>query len=720
MPSTSTIKESYTDVLIIGAGPSGYMAALWLARCGIPTRIIDKRSNEIFTGQADGLQSRSLEIFKSFSEDCFDWATMDQAWKVANQMEEICFWSPDEEGELARKSRIPDSIPNISRFTESVIHQGKIEKWFTESIKNFSGGSIEVERPLLPVSIKIDENAKDQQDYAVEVLVRKLDDDLARPEQYGGIANGLYRAFDGDQDKFYNQNIDDADKKDFELIHAKYVLGADGAHSWVRKQLGIDMEGEQTDFVWGVVDIVPITDFPDVRSRCAIHSKDSGSVMIIPRENDMVRLYIQLKEVDRDVETAGDAREFMGNCDDPKAKTKGRIDRSKITPESIINQARESMKPYKLDYTNLTWYTAYQIGQRVSPNFHRHSRVFIAGDACHTHSPKAGQGMNVSMQDTYNLGFKLALVCKGLAKQDILQTYESERIKVARDLIAFDHKFSRLFSGKPMIPNAAMLEGEATGSNMDEFHSVFLHGSRFASGTISDYDNSSLINKVGGATREGHEEDGVFSPLASKVPLGRRLFSDWALGQIDHRPWHFADRLPSDGRFRVVIFPGDVKQYPENMEKLHSFNEPLMAPESFLNRYTPRNAFFNSVIECLVVHASLRNDVEFYGFPEFARRKDYRGRVDYWSIFAGVGKTHNTSTKVDIYSTYGIDKKAGAIMVVRPDGHVAQVSEYTGEGLKQVCDYFSGFMIDQREIAVPEKDVTSYDSDRFEKPRLAV
>ena len=60
------IKESQTDVLIIGAGPSGLMCATWLARCGIPFRIIDKRSNEVFAGQADGLQSRSLEIFKSF------------------------------------------------------------------------------------------------------------------------------------------------------------------------------------------------------------------------------------------------------------------------------------------------------------------------------------------------------------------------------------------------------------------------------------------------------------------------------------------------------------------------------------------------------------------------------------------------------------------------------------------------------------------------------
>ncbi|KAI5956237.1 hypothetical protein KGF54_000712 [Candida jiufengensis] len=718
MPSSTAIKESNIDVLIIGAGPSGYMAALWLARCGIPTRIIDKRANEVFTGQADGLQSRSLEIFKSFSEDSFDWVTMDQAWKCANQMQEIAFWSPDENGVITRNSRIPDSIPGISRYTESVIHQGKIEEWFTESIKQFSGGSVKVERPYLPVSIKIDEDKKDAQDYAVEVLVKKLSDDLAKTEQFGAkVANGLFRAFDGDQDKYYGDGIGEEDPNDFEIIRAKYVLGCDGAHSWVRKQLNIEMEGEQTDFVWGVVDIVPITDFPDVRLRSAIHSKDHGAVMVIPRENDMVRLYIQLKEVDRDPSTSDAKRDFVGKIDDKLVKSKGRIDRSKITPETILKQAKEIMAPYSIDMVDNTWYTAYQIGQRVANAFHKSNRVFIAGDACHTHSPKAGQGMNVSMQDTYNLGFKLALVCKGLAKQDILLTYEDERMKVARDLIAFDQKFSKLFSSKPQVPNAKILEGEAAGFEMDEFHQVFLQGSRFASGTISDYETSLLVNKDGTSHRENY---GDYNALASKVPIGQRLYSDQMLGQIDHRPWHIADRLPSDGRFRVLIFAGDVKQYPENMEILNKYNDKLMGADSFVTKYTPVNAFFNSVIEILTIHATLRNDIEFYDFPEFTRQKDFKKRTDYWSLFSGVGKTHADNVKVDIYETYGICKKAGAILILRPDSHVAEVIEFTADGINQVEKYFDGFMLDQSKNVLPEKPLDVIDSDRFVKPRLAI
>ncbi|KAG7663943.1 uncharacterized protein J8A68_002504 [[Candida] subhashii] len=713
MPAQNEIKTSKTDVLIIGAGPSGLMCATWLARCGIPFRIIDKRSNEIFSGQADGLQCRSLEIFKSFSENCFDFATLDNSWKVSNHMIEMCFWSPNEKGELVRNSRVPDTIPGISRFTQSVIHQGNIEKWFNESIEVFSEGQAKVERPLLPVSIKIDEEkANDPDAYAVEVLVKDITgDSLAKPEQFGAkVANGLYRAFDGDQDKFYALD-DSEDKSKLELIQAKYVLGSDGAHSWVRKQLGIDMEGEQTDFVWGVLDMVPITNFPDIRNRCAIHSKDSGSVMVIPRENDLVRFYIQLKEVERDPATINANRDFSAT--DKHTSTKGRIDRSKITPESILKQAQEIMKPYSLEMTDLDWYTGYQIGQRVSPNFGKNNRVFISGDACHTHSPKAGQGMNVSMQDTYNLGFKLALVCKGLAKQDILTTYESERLKVARGLIAFDHKLSRLFSSKPMIPNSEVLDGV----DLDEFHHVYLEGNKFASGTIVDYEDSVLINKKGSS--EPDEEGRRYNPLAPKVPLGRRLHSDIIISQADARPYHIADRLASDGRFRVLVFPGDVKENPENLQTLHQFQDFIASKDNFAKAFTPVNAFDNSVIDVITVHASSRYDVEIYDFPDFTRPLDYKGRCDYWRLYSGVGTTYHEGA-IDLYNSYGIDKKKGCIVVCRPDSHVAQVSEFNLDGLKEVDQYFKNFMIPQNKNVLEAKTKETNDHDRFVKPRLAV
>ena len=95
--------------------------------------------------------------------------------------------------------------------------------------------------------------------------------------------------------------------------------------------------------------------------------------------------------------------------------------------EDLQNAARRILSQYKVDFAETVWWSAYSIGQRHSNCFHEQHRVFLAGDACHTHSPKAGQGMNVSLQDGYNIGWKLASVLKGLAPPSILETYVLER-----------------------------------------------------------------------------------------------------------------------------------------------------------------------------------------------------------------------------------------------------------------------------------------------------
>lgn len=107
-------------------------------------------------------------------------------------------------------------------------------------------------------------------------------------------------------------------------------------------------------------------------------------------------------------------------------------------------------------------------------------------DAVHTHSPKAGQGMNVSMGDTYNLGWKLGLVCKKLLRPEVLDTYELERRQIARQLIAFDHKFSRLFSGRPAT------DGSGEGSSMSEFQEAFREAQLVSSTSLSLTDSSDL------------------------------------------------------------------------------------------------------------------------------------------------------------------------------------------------------------------------------------
>jgi hypothetical protein len=129
-----------------------------------------------------------------------------------------------------------------------------------------------------------------------------------------------------------------------------------------------------------------------------------------------------------------------------------RLERN-ITVDRLIAAAQRIFRPYTFDVKEVAWWSVYEIGQRLCDKFddvpeaevgRRRPRVFIAGDACHTHSPKAGQGMNVSIADAFNLGWKLAAVLRGTSSPQLLHTYSDERQTIAKELIEFDRAFAQV------------------------------------------------------------------------------------------------------------------------------------------------------------------------------------------------------------------------------------------------------------------------------------
>ncbi|KAF1733537.1 Phenol 2-monooxygenase [Beauveria bassiana] len=666
------VKESCVDVLIIGAGPAGLMMAAWMAKCGISTRIVDKRSTKVFNGQADGLQCRTLEIMDSLGFG-------HRAWRESNHVLEFCMWNPDEAGVLRRSDRMADTVPGLSRFQQSVLQQGRIERFFLDEIEACS--DIRVERAVMPTSLDIDEAAVDDpQAYPITVALRHLTEQEATPAQVASATkDGLYRsnlAKDDTEDLLAASKLN-AKANTEEIVRAKYVLGSDGAHSWTRKQIGLALEGESTDYIWGVLDIVPITDFPDIRMRCAIHSASSGSIMIIPRENKLVRVYVQLTKTAKTGDEAG-----------------SRADRSSISPASILAEAQKIMAPYTISYKTIDWWTAYQIGQRVGTQFSVHERVFLAGDAVHTHSPKAGQGMNVSMQDTFNLGWKVASVVKGQASRSILKTYQSERRKVAQDLIAFDHKFSRLFSGRP-----ARDETDTEGIKMSDFKSTLEDNNVFVSGTKVNYGASTIVAKAGDAAAQGDGTDvsaGAESvrlvskeELAPGITVGMRIPSFKVLSQADARPWHLHELLPSNGRWRVLVFPGNV-QSPAQAAQLNAVATDFDAAHSFISRFTPADGPIDAVFDIFAVHKAKRTAVTIFDFPCIFRRFSETDGYDYDKIFVDDSSYHEEHG--DIYKECSISEQ-GCIVVLRPDQHVSYIGPLNEPAA--VTQFFSGFMIEQ-------------------------
>ena len=274
------------------------------------------------------------------------------------------------------------------------------------------------------------------------------------------------------------------------------------------------MVGETSDSIWGVMDVFPQTNFPDIRKQCIIQS-DAGSIVTIPREGGaMVRIYMELPP--------------------------GTIAKN-VTLKDIQVAARRVFYPYQLDYADVYWWSAYAIGQRIADHFTKANRVFLTGDACHTHSPKAGQGMNVSLQDGYNIGWKLASVLKGQADQELLETYVIERQTVADILINWDKVWAEQMSSL----------NKAEGGVFEEtnFSEIFVRSGAFTAGLTTTYDDSIITQ----ATRSSQQ-------LATRLTAGMRMQSVQVVRFCDAKVMQLVHALPSDGRWRIVVFPGDIRQ----------------------------------------------------------------------------------------------------------------------------------------------------------------
>ncbi|PWY89454.1 FAD binding domain protein [Aspergillus sclerotioniger CBS 115572] len=564
------------DVVIIGAGPAGLMAAVWMAQTGVKTLVIEEKPRRTLTGHADGLESRTFEILNSFGLG-------ESIWMESNRTVDVCLWSSSACG-LQRKSVSPNYNPGWSRFQEATLCQGRIEKYLLNFVKRH--GHMKIEWATVPTSLELSK------------------DHTETPGVYPiGLKINSFSTKTGEQPRKTKIEPD-------RTVQARYLIGCDGAHSWVRKQLGLALEGDRTpDGHWGVIDCIPITDFPDIRKRCIIKS-DGGNLMIIPREKKLVRFYIQISPT----VAAG----FKAN----------------YCPSALMTVLKNILQPYTFDTSHTEWSTIYTVGQKLCNTFSVKNRVFLAGDAVHTHSPKAGQGMNVSMQDTYNLGWKLSSVLKGVAPPEILCTYQAERLPVAKRLIAFDRK---------MCSGICSATGEeypdSSSDRFSDLKSTLSEENTCASGLGVVYGPGLLVtstnNQEFNPCADGTHLCCAHSKphLARNIIVGGRLPSQPVLCQSDSRPWNLQDRLVSTGQWHLVIFGGNITDLTQ-MTRVKRLTDSFSHPESLINRMGLTDGSPVGSVATYMVHSAPREEVEFMDLPPILRPFDNVTGYDYSRVFA--------------------------------------------------------------------------------------
>ena len=406
------------------------------------------------------------------------------------------------------------------------------------------------------------------------------------------------------------------------------------------------------------MDVLAVTDFPDIRRKAAIHSAEQGSLLVIPREGGyLVRLYIELDKLAPDQ----------------------RVANLNVTTEHLVAAAQRILHPYTLDVKQIAWWSVYEIGQRLCRHFDDLGddasetavpRVFIAGDACHTHSPKAGQGMNVSMQDAFNLGWKLAAVLRGRAAPALLATYGQERHHIARELIEFDHTWARMFSARPKTAAAP-----SEGIDPEVFQSYFVQQGRFTAGVATRYAHSFLTG------------DTTHKALASGFVVGMRLHSAPVIRLADAKPLQLGHRVRADGRWRLFAFADAAFASGEHSRLdglLEMLADPLRSP---LYRSLRPGEDLDAMIEVIVVCQQSHHTLELGDLPALLRpAKGRYGLIDYEKVYCPDLKSGQ-----DIFDLRGVDRERGALVVVRPDQYIAQVLPL--EAHEVLCRYFSRILL---------------------------
>src|SRR5690606_34389384 len=212
----------------------GAIAAAQLAQFpDVHARIIDRRPGRLEVGQADGIQARSVETFQAFG---FANRVIDEAYRIT----EMTFWGPDpdEPRNIVRTARAVDDPEGVSEFPHLIVNQARILDYFLEAARNAPG------RLVPDYGWEFVSQRRIEGDHPVEVTLRRTAGDGVGSER---------------------------------VVRTRFLVGADGARSAVRRSMGRRLEGKSANHAWGVMDVIADTDFPDIRTKAAIQSHDGGS-----------------------------------------------------------------------------------------------------------------------------------------------------------------------------------------------------------------------------------------------------------------------------------------------------------------------------------------------------------------------------------------------------------------------------------------------------------
>ncbi|WP_459249400.1 FAD-dependent monooxygenase [Streptomyces youssoufiensis] len=412
----ATVETAPTAVLIVGAGPTGLTLACDLARRGVPARVIEQSATLFPGARGKGVQPRTREVF-------------------------------DDLGIGPAIARFGGPYPLMQRWRG----RQRLEEWDMLDRAEPHEGSPYRETWMVP------------QWRTQEVLYERLRE-LGGSVEFRTRLTGFHQDAHGVSATLARPSGPD------ETVRAAYVIAADGGRSTVRRLTGVAMSGHTVDPLPILVADVRLAASHDAASNPAFDTGGTvtpasdeagaagsadetagpggaeaaeGSERLTAARIDRDHWHVWSE--DQDGSTAlcplagTDTFQFLAQFDDPDTVPD-------TTPDAVRRLLAERTSLPASAVREVLWASEFRPRAAMAERF-RIGRVFLLGDAAHVHSPAGGQGLNTSVQDTYNLGWKLEQVLRHGAHESLLDTYEEERLPIAAEVLGLS---TRLHRGRPL------------------------------------------------------------------------------------------------------------------------------------------------------------------------------------------------------------------------------------------------------------------------------
>ncbi|KIV86233.1 hypothetical protein PV11_01858 [Exophiala sideris] len=611
------------DVLIVGAGPVGLNLAYQLQRYSNPplssaAKPISVHIIEKYPKPKQETFGRAVTFWPRSMEVLSQMGLGDQITQQCVAVRQSAAYDKSGTEVFGRGWSFLEGIED-SRFKfASVLRQRFVEDIFRAELKKFG---VEVSENNSFVDLEVDESVPAGEKGRVKATTL---------DTSGG---------EGNEKKY--------------TVKCRYLIGCDGSRTLVRGAAGIESEGDRTEDKWVRIDgVLKSTTMPKPRAYGAIESPVYGNVLWIPLDHGATRIGFAMNE---------DRRKLY----------------KELNQDVFIEEAKLSVKPFEIEYERVDWASVYSVGQRVAKNFWAKEAVFLAGDAAHSHSSGAGQGMNAGMHDAVNLGWKLGLVLTGVLKRDVLETYTLERQPNAAKLIKYDEDISVLVSGR--LPKD--YAGDRSEDPNVVLGKILQQAKGFNTGlTIGFGANVAVL-------RDDSGEEDLAATIAKRsiVPgpaiPGYRAPDVQVLTPALWEPVWLQNLMPNVARFYVVVFAGKSAQAKEaflmmkadiqKKSRLSPSKAPLVEAKS---NGVHLNGDSSSAQEWPVDFLTILP--EKVGNAWFELGTDPLGRVYY-------------DAEGSANSRYQVNVDSGAVFVLRPDGWIGARFEL---GSKSVVDDIDSYL----------------------------